>query len=114
MRGKGSTKESKIARPDAAPKEGADEPLHAFVTGTDFPGIHAACEKVQALIQVSCCAKFLFTFSGFQEAIEAPENYLEMRKIQLRELAVLNGTLRPEDVLGQLRVTVCLLKAVDA
>lgn len=36
-----------------------------------------------------------------------PDGQNELRKLQLRELAVLNGTLRPEDILGGTRCSNC-------
>lgn len=44
------------------------------------------------------------------QACQAPESYLEMRKIQLRELAMLNGTLRAEDILGKTFRLACMKK----
>ncbi len=41
------------------------------------------------------------------QALEVPEGQNELRKIQLRELALLNGTWRPEDVLGGNRCANC-------
>jgi len=36
-----------------------------------------------------------------------PDGQNELRKLQLRELALLNGTLRPEDVLSGARCSNC-------
>jgi splicing factor 1 len=36
-----------------------------------------------------------------------PDGQNELRKLQLRELAVLNGTLRPEDILNAARCSNC-------
>ena len=44
IRGKGSIKEGKIRR--EGPMPGENEPLHAYVTGSDMTVIQKACEKV--------------------------------------------------------------------
>ncbi|VDK30243.1 unnamed protein product [Anisakis simplex] len=45
IRGKGSVKEGKLGRREG-PMPGENEPLHAYVTGTDTTVIKKACEKV--------------------------------------------------------------------
>ena len=45
IRGKGSIKEGKLLRRDG-PMPGENEPLHAYVTGTDMTVIKKACERV--------------------------------------------------------------------
>lgn len=64
------------------PMPGENEPLHAYVTGTDMTVIKKACDKIRQVIA---------------EATALPDNN-ELRKLQLRELALLNGTFRPEDL----------------
>lgn len=46
IRGKGSVKEGKLGRREG-PMPGENEPLHAYVTGTDYTVIKKACEKVR-------------------------------------------------------------------
>ena len=48
IRGKGSIKEGKLLRRDG-PMPGENEPLHAYVTGTDMTVIKKACERVGVL-----------------------------------------------------------------
>lgn len=38
------------------------------------------------------------------QACHTPESYMEMRRMQLRDMAFLNGTVRAEDVLGAWRL----------
>ena len=84
IRGKGSIKEGKIGRKDGQPLPGEDEPLHAYITGSSIEVVKKACEKVRDIVQ---------------QGIELPENMNDLRKSQLRELALLNGTLRENDSL---------------
>ncbi|KAI7697915.1 Splicing factor 1 [Sarcoptes scabiei] len=79
IRGKGSVKEGKLARKDGQPLPGEDEPLHAFVTGPTQESVMKAVQKV------------------IQKGIDLPENMNDLRRSQLRELALLNGTLREND-----------------
>lgn len=89
IRGKGSIKEGKIGRKDGQPLPGEDEPLHAYITGSSIEVVKKACEKVRDIVQ---------------QGIELPENMNDLRKSQLRELALLNGTLRENDSLNKLRI----------
>ena len=89
IRGKGSVKEGKVGRKDGQPLPGEDEPLHAYVTATDPEAVKRAVNKIKEIIQ---------------QGVEVPEGSNELRKMQLRELALLNGTLRED---GQLRCTNC-------
>ncbi|KAH9418462.1 Splicing factor 1 [Dermatophagoides pteronyssinus] len=82
IRGKGSVKEGKLARKDGQPLPGEDEPLHAFVTGPTQESVMKAVQKINEVIK---------------KGIELPENMNELRRSQLRELALLNGTLREND-----------------
>jgi splicing factor 1 len=91
IRGKGSVKEGKLLRRDG-PMPGENEPLHAFVTGTDPTVIKAACEKIKSILD---------------DALNRPDANNMLRQHQLRELAVLNGTLRAEDALGGTRCSNC-------
>merc|ERR1719334_1733092 len=89
IRGKGSVKEGKVGRKDGQPLPGEDEPLHAYVTATDPEAVKRAVNKIKEVIQ---------------QGVEVPEGSNELRKMQLRELALLNGTLRED---GQVRCTNC-------
>merc|ERR1719150_1366672 len=68
---------------------GEDEPLHAYLTATDPEAVKKAVNKIKEIIQ---------------QGVEVPEGSNELRKMQLRELALLNGTLRED---GQMRCTNC-------
>uniref|UniRef100_A0A183CMY9 Branchpoint-bridging protein n=1 Tax=Globodera pallida TaxID=36090 RepID=A0A183CMY9_GLOPA len=74
------------------PLPGENEPLHAYVTSTDREAIKRGCDKIREIINA---------------ALMIPDGQNELRKLQLRELALLNGTLRPEDVLSGARCTNC-------
>ncbi|XP_055331752.1 splicing factor 1-like [Paramacrobiotus metropolitanus] len=81
IRGKGSVKEGKIGRPNRDPLPGEDEPLHAYITGQTPEYVRGAVEKIKTILL---------------EGIEVPEHQNDLRKQQLRELALLNGTLRDD------------------
>ncbi|CAK9300262.1 unnamed protein product [Gordionus sp. m RMFG-2023] len=81
IRGKGSMKEGKIGRPDGQPLPGADEPLHAYITATTEDCLKKAMDLVTKILK---------------EAVTVPETENELRKNQLKQLALLNGTLRGE------------------
>lgn len=66
------------------PMPGDDEPLHAYITGPSAESVAKAAEKVNEIIN---------------RAIEEPEGMNELRKQQLRELALLQGTFRENDCL---------------
>lgn len=82
IRGKGSVKEGKIGRNDGQPLPGQDEPLHAFVTAATLDQVKKAVARIKEVIR---------------QGIEVPENQNDLRRNQLRELALLNGTLREND-----------------
>ena len=79
IRGKGSVKEGKVGRKDGQPLPGEDEPLHAFITAANADCVKKAVEKINEVIK---------------QGIEVPEGHNDLRRMQLRELAQLNGTLR--------------------
>ncbi|CAF0801409.1 unnamed protein product [Rotaria sordida] len=89
IRGKGSVKDGKMGLVKHAPLPGEDEPLHAYITGNSSEIVAKAVEKVQEIINKS---------------IDAPEGLNELRKQQLRQLALLNGTLRENDCLMKLNL----------
>jgi len=82
IRGKGSVKEGKVGRKDGQPLPGEDEPLHAYVTSTNPEAVKKAVDKIRNIIK---------------EAVDVPEGQNDLRRHQLRELALLNGTLREGD-----------------
>lgn len=82
IRGKGSVKEGKVGRKDGQPLPGEDEPLHAFITASTLESVKKAVEKIKEVIR---------------QGIEVPEGSNDLRRMQLRELALLNGTLRETD-----------------
>jgi len=79
IRGKGSVKEGKVGGKAGHPLPGEDEPLHAYVTSNNPESVKKACEKIKEIIR---------------QGIDMPESQNDLRKNQLRELALLNGTLR--------------------
>uniref|UniRef100_A0A7E4VAA1 Branchpoint-bridging protein n=1 Tax=Panagrellus redivivus TaxID=6233 RepID=A0A7E4VAA1_PANRE len=91
IRGKGSIKEGKLLRREG-PLPGENEPLHAYVTGSEKKVIDDAVIKIREIID---------------DALNRPDANNVLRQHQLRELAVLNGTLRPEDILGGTRCSNC-------
>lgn len=82
IRGKGSVKEGKVGRKDGQPLPGEDEPLHAFITAGNPECVKKAVDKIKDVIR---------------QGIEVPEGHNDLRRMQLRELAQLNGTLRETD-----------------
>jgi len=82
IRGKGSVKEGKSNRIDGQPAPIETEPLHALVTGTTEEQVKIAVDRIKEIVR---------------QAIEVPENQNNLRKTQLRQLAMLNGTLREND-----------------
>lgn len=82
IRGKGSVKEGKVGRKDGQPLPGEDEPLHAFITAANPECVKKAVDKIKDVIR---------------QGIEVPEGHNDLRRMQLRELAQLNGTLRETD-----------------
>ncbi|MPC13117.1 Splicing factor 1 [Portunus trituberculatus] len=82
IRGKGSVKEGKVGRKDGGPMPGEDEPLHAYVTASNPESVKKAVDKIKEIIR---------------QGVEVPEGQNDLRRMQLRELALLNGTLREND-----------------
>ncbi|KAL0275018.1 UNVERIFIED_CONTAM: hypothetical protein PYX00_003009 [Menopon gallinae] len=82
IRGKGSVKEGKVGRKDGQPLPGEDEPLHAYVTANNPEAVKKAVERIKEVIR---------------QGVEVPEGQNDLRRNQLRELALLNGTLREVD-----------------
>nr|VZI34583.1 unnamed protein product [Spirometra erinaceieuropaei] len=88
IRGKGSVKDGKLGRRDGLPMPGEDEPLHAFISAANVEACQKAVKKITEIIR---------------QGIEVPEAQNDLRKAQLRELALLNGTLREHEGLAKLR-----------
>ncbi len=84
IRGKGSIKEGARGRRDGQVMEGDDEPLHVVITGDDATNVDAAADMIQQMLVV----------------IDDDVNVHKQQ--QLRELALLNGTLKEEDVFCQI------------
>lgn len=76
IRGKGSVKEGKVGRKDGQPLPGEDEPLHAFITAANPECVKKAVERINEVIT---------------QGIDVPEGHNDLRRNQLRELALLNG-----------------------
>lgn len=82
IRGKGSVKEGKSKGIDGQPAPGEDDPLHALVTGINSEQVRIAVDRIKEIVR---------------QGIEVPENENNLRRTQLRQLAMLNGTLREND-----------------
>lgn len=81
IRGKGSLKEGKN---DAAAVASSEEELHALIMADSADKIDKAVRIINKIIET---------------AASMPEEANELKRIQLRELAALNGTLRDEDAI---------------
>ncbi|NXH79915.1 SF01 factor, partial [Edolisoma coerulescens] len=106
IRGKGSVKEGKVGRKDGQMLPGEDEPLHALVTANTMENVKKAVEQVRGCsqggsleVQPPCLTPRvpLQIRNILKQGIETPEDQNDLRKMQLRELARLNGTLREDD-----------------
>uniref|UniRef100_A0A8C4QUI5 Branchpoint-bridging protein n=1 Tax=Eptatretus burgeri TaxID=7764 RepID=A0A8C4QUI5_EPTBU len=82
IRGKGSVKEGKIGHKPGQAMPGDDEPLHALVTASTPENVRKAVDQIKNILK---------------QGIEVPEGQNELRRMQLRELARLNGTLRDDE-----------------
>ncbi|XP_065897643.1 splicing factor 1-like isoform X2 [Dysidea avara] len=81
IRGKGAQKDGKRGN---IPQPGEDEPLHALITANTPETLKAGVDKVKSIVQ-----------SG----VENPGNENEIKKMQMMQLAQMNGTLRPQDII---------------
>jgi splicing factor 1 len=88
IRGKGSVKEGRIGTKDGKPLPGADEPLHAYITGDSEETMKRGVDRIRKIIS---------------DAINIPDEDNDWMREQLRELAVINGTLRDSDTVSKLR-----------
>ena len=85
IRGRGSEKKPIADAACVASRAGEEEPMHVLVTGDDDASVDAAAAAVARLL----------------EPLRDEEN--EHKRAQLRELAVLNGTLREDGGAGRAR-----------
>lgn len=79
IRGKGSVKEGARGRRDGKVMESDDEPLHVVITGDDQRSVDAATDMIEQMLVV----------------IDDEKNVHKQQ--QLRELALLNGTLKEDE-----------------
>eukprot|EP00934_Nitzschia_sp_Nitz4_P000222 Nitzschia sp. Nitz4//scaffold174_size87051//527//2499//NITZ4_005096-RA/size87051-augustus-gene-0.49-mRNA-1//1//CDS//3329538833//222//frame0 len=79
IRGRGSVKEGARGRRDGKVMESDDEPLHVVITGDDQRSVDAATDMVEQMLVV----------------IDDEKNVHKQQ--QLRELALLNGTLKEDE-----------------
>jgi len=84
IRGRGSVKEGARGRRDGKVMEGDNEPLHVVISGDNQRAVDAASDMVEQMLVV----------------IDDEKNVHKQQ--QLRELALLNGTLKEEDVFCQI------------
>ncbi len=82
IRGKGSIKDGGIKGDGSSTLASAEEDLHALVMGDSHERIEKAMRIINKIIET---------------AASIPEESNELKRVQLRELASLNGTLREED-----------------
>ncbi|KAI9321931.1 hypothetical protein DFJ73DRAFT_634855, partial [Zopfochytrium polystomum] len=81
IRGKGSIKDGK-SRADGQLAPGEEEELHCLITADSEEKIKAAMKMIDKIIET---------------AATVPEGQNELKRMQLRELASLNGTLRDDE-----------------
>src|SRR5690606_34512814 len=74
----------KEGKMDPASLAAADEPLHAFISADTMDKVEKAVALINKIIE---------------HAASTPEEENELKRVQLRELALLNGTLREEDAI---------------
>ena len=77
IRGKGSVKESKLVSGKTYAAQ--EEPLHALVSAPDDDTLKKATAMVATIVKT---------------AVENPQGENDLRKLQLMELAKMNGTLK--------------------
>uniref|UniRef100_A0AC34FM12 Branchpoint-bridging protein n=1 Tax=Panagrolaimus sp. ES5 TaxID=591445 RepID=A0AC34FM12_9BILA len=89
VRGKGSVKEGKRR---IGPLPGHNEPLHAYVTATTSANLKAASEKIKSILN---------------SALDEQDANNSLFTNQLKELAVLNGTLKAGSASGVVHCSNC-------
>jgi len=91
IRGKGSVKEGKIGA-DQIMLPGADEPLHAYITGAHHDAISKAKDRINKIVK---------------EAIDSPDSENSLRSKQMNQLALIHGTtIKSTDMLGKMKQNV--------
>ncbi|OMH82094.1 Branchpoint-bridging protein, partial [Zancudomyces culisetae] len=90
IRGKGSVKEGKTRSEVMLP--GADEDLHCMVVADSAEKVARGIKVIKGIVAETCLN---------------PESHNELKRLQLRELASLNGTLREDDETGGLTCPNC-------
>ena len=93
-----------VGRKDGQPLPGEDEPLHAYVTAPDADSVNKAVRRIRSILFASSFSTEMPSREVIQQGVEVPEGSNELRKMQLRELALLNGTLRED---GMAKCTNC-------
>ncbi|PVV04981.1 hypothetical protein BB560_000505 [Smittium megazygosporum] len=83
IRGKGSFKDGKTREENPLP--GADEELHAYVVSDSVENVNKGIKTIKDIVF---------------KAMASPDAHNQLKRLQLRELAALNGTLREEDEAG--------------
>ncbi|MCP9257141.1 hypothetical protein DINM_000359 [Dirofilaria immitis] len=106
IRGKGSVKEGKLGRREG-PMPGENEPLHAYVTGTDYTVIKRLVKKF-VMLKMYClllrAALDLGCLFYLSELMFGKCNY---KIVAIERTCTLNGTLRPEDLASGARCSNC-------
>jgi splicing factor 1 len=77
IRGKGSAKEGSKPQPDE------DQELHCQVTGDSNEKVQKAVKMIEDIVQKAC---------------SSPESENTLKQAQLRELAILNGTIKDDEI----------------
>ncbi|KAI8813988.1 hypothetical protein BJ742DRAFT_672249 [Cladochytrium replicatum] len=81
IRGKGSQKEGKqMDGPNLPP--GMEEEMHCLISGVTEEGVKGAADAINKIIEI---------------AASTPESQNDLKRQQLRDLAILNGTLRDDE-----------------
>ena len=97
IRGKGSVKDGK-GRPDAFAGD-EDEELHALVVADHEDKVRKCVELINKVIETvrrfSCLNQLFLSLRS--QAASTPEGDNDHKRNQLRELALLNGTLRDDE-----------------
>lgn len=83
IRGKGTEKQGK-GRDNRGPQPGDGEPMHAIVEAPTAEWLKKGVDRIRQIIKVG---------------IDCPDGQNELKRMQLRELAALNGTLREEELM---------------
>ena len=71
-----------MGRRDGLPMSGENEPLHALISSVNSEHVQRAVSRIREIIR---------------QAVEVPDGENDLRRSQMRELALLNGTLRDTD-----------------